>query len=428
LKVLFQNAHLYDPSCQLDGMGEVLVEDHHIREIGLDRLDVNAHHIVDLEGKYLLPGFIDIHVHFREPGEEHKETIESGSRAAAMGGFTTVCCMPNTRPANDSVLVTKYILDKAKLHSRIRIHPISAASKGLEGKEMVEYGAMIDAGCIAVSDDGRCVMDPYFARKVLEYLSDFKVPFIEHCEDCRLSQEGAMNEGRYSSEFGLRGVPHAAEDIIVARDISLARTTKGILHLAHLSSRHSVAALRLAKSEGLKVSGEVTPHHLLLTEESLKNLDSNFKMAPPLRTEEDRQALVKALEEGIIEAIATDHAPHNLEEKSLEFHRAPNGVIGLETAFAACMKLVDQGELSFSRLVEALTSGPARVMGFKDRGQLKVGKFADFTVVDLKAPWSVEKNSFLSKSRNSPFMSWKMNSQVLATYVGGECVYRVGGS
>ncbi|MGE3975653.1 MAG: dihydroorotase [Bdellovibrionales bacterium] len=417
---LFKNAHLYDPLNKIDGLGSILVKDGKIEET---HSTAKADQEIDLKGLHLFPGFIDIHVHLREPGDEHKETIATGSRAAASGGFTSVCAMPNTSPVNDSVLVTKYILDKAALESVIRVHPISAASKGLNGQEMVEYGAMINAGCVAVSDDGRCVMDSFLARKVLEYLKDFDVPFVEHCEDCQLSAHGSMNEGRISYRNGLTGVPHAAEDVIVTRDVALARTTGGKLHLAHLSSRHSVKALNAAKIEGLRVSGEVTPHHLLLNEECLETLDTNFKMAPPLRTEEDRKTLVEALEKGVIEAIATDHAPHSVQEKAAEFAKAPNGVIGLETAFATCMTLVEKKELSFARLITSLTSGPAKIMGFLDRGGLKKGMLADFAIVDLNKEYTINQDTLFSKSRNSPFMGWKVKGQVQSTYVGGVKVF-----
>lgn len=423
MKILFKNFHLYDPAQNIDGTGEILVEDGIISKVSSTSISTHADQIVDGKGKTLCPGFVDIHVHFREPGEEHKETIESGSRAAAAGGFTAVCMMANTNPVNDSVFITKYMLEKARSVSRIRVFPISAASKSLDGQEMVNYAAMIDAGCVAVSDDGKCVMNAQFARKVIEYLSDFDVPFIEHCEDCNLSGAGAMNEGRISFRNGFRGVPHAAEDVIVTRDISLARTTKGRVHLAHLSSQNSVKALRLAKQEGLKISGEVTPHHLFFNEEQLVNLDTNFKMAPPLRTESDRLALLEALNDGTIDAIATDHAPHARDEKNLEFPRAPNGVIGLETAFSVCNSLVARGELKMDRMIRAFTSGPASVIGFKNFGALKEGMLGDMTAVDFKTKIKVNAATFQSKSKNSPFHELDLSGKIEGTFVGGVCVY-----
>ena len=423
MKKLFKNFHLYDPAENIDGVGEILVEDGKIAKISSSAIRGTFDQTLDGKGQHLFPGFVDIHVHFREPGEEHKETIETGSKAAAAGGFSTVCMMANTSPANDSVFITRYMIEKAKSVSRIRVHPISAASKNLDGIDMVNYGAMIDAGCVAVSDDGKCVMNAQFARKVMEYLSDFKVPFIEHCEDCNLSGAGAMNEGRFSFRNGFKGVPHAAEDVIVARDISLARTTRGRVHLAHLSSRHSVNALRIAKAEGLRLTGEVTPHHLFFNEERLSTLDTNFKMAPPLRTEEDRQALLAGLNDGTIDAIATDHAPHARDEKNLEFPRAPNGVIGLETAFAACNTLSAKGELKFDRMIRAFTSGPADLMNFLDRGRLVEGREADFAICDVTSKLKVNDGIFKSKSRNSPFQNLELAGAVEATFVSGDCVF-----
>ncbi|MEQ1875578.1 MAG: dihydroorotase [Bdellovibrionia bacterium] len=423
MKQIFKNAHLYDPASGLDGLGEIFVIDGRIEKISKAVGARDADEVFDLGGQQLTPGFIDIHVHFREPGDEHKETIESGGKAGAAGGFTTVCGMANTNPVNDSVFVAKYIVNLAREKCVIRYHPIGAVSKGLESKEMVEYAAMIDAGCVAFSDDGRCVTDSYLARKTLEYLKDYNVPFIEHCEDCRLAMKGVMNEGKISFEMGLAGIPHASEDVIVYRDLEIARLTGGHVHLAHLSSRHAVKALREGKRDGLRCSGEVTPHHLLLTEFDVKDLHTNFKMAPPLRNEEDRRALVEALNDGTIGAIATDHAPHSVREKNVEFSQAANGVIGLETAFAACMKLVSKGELKYHRLIEALTSGPADIMNFKDRGRLKEGLLADFTILDPKRAWTVEPEAFFSKSRNCPFNGWKLEGQVLKTFVGGRLVF-----
>ncbi|HEX4923100.1 MAG TPA: dihydroorotase [Bdellovibrionales bacterium] len=423
MKQLFKNAHLYDPASGLDGLGEIFVVDGRIEKISKGSAGREADEIIDLGGLQLVPGFIDIHVHFREPGDEHKETIESGSKAGAAGGFTTVCGMANTNPVNDSVFVAKFITNRAREKSVIRYHPIGAVSKNLESKEMVEFGAMIGAGCVAFSDDGRCVTDSYLARKTLEYLKDYNVPFIEHCEDCRLAMRGVMNEGRISFDMGLTGIPHASEDVIVYRDLELARLTGGHIHLAHLSSRHAVKALREGKRDGIRCTGEVTPHHLLLTEDDVKDLHTNFKMAPPLRTEEDRKALVQALNDGIIECIATDHAPHSVREKGVEFSQAANGVIGLETAWSSCMKLVLNGELKYARLIEAMTSGPADIMRFKDRGRLREGLLADFAALDLKTTWTVNPERFQSKSRNCPFNGWQLQGQVAKTFVGGRLVY-----
>ncbi len=366
---------------------------------------------------------MDVHVHLREPGGEHKETIATGTRSAAAGGFTTVCCMPNTTPVNDSALVTQYIMDKVRQHAVVRVHPIGSISKNLEGKAMAGIHGMITQGCVAISDDGKCVMNSYLVRKTMEYLKSYNIPLIEHAEDEYLVGKGVMNEGLVSSQIGLRGIPHAAEDVIVSRDISLSAHTGGKLHVAHVSSKGAVESLAHAKARGLPVTAEVTPHHLLLTDDSLRTYDTDFKMAPPLRTEADRKALVDALRSGIIDCIATDHAPHAEEDKELEFESAANGVVGLETAFSVCHKLVETGELSLERLVESLTTSPAKVFNFTDRGQLKAGLLADFAVIDMKAPWEVDPNAFYSKARNTCFKGWKVNTRVTQTFVNGQLVY-----
>jgi dihydroorotase len=290
---------------------------------------------------------------------------------------------------------------------------------------MVEYGRMIEAGCVAFSDDGKCVSDAYFARKAMEYLKDFNVPYIEHCEECRLTQGGVMHEGRISFNLGVSGSPNASEDVIVERNIALSRLTGTHVHMAHLSSRHSVEALRRAQGEGLRCTGEVTPHHLILNESCVESMDANFKMAPPLRSEEDRISLVKALQDGVIQSIATDHAPHSLKEKGVGFANAANGVIGLETAYGVCMRLVQNKELSHSRLIEALTFGPASVMQFKDRGEIKEGQLADFAVIDSKKEWTVDAQSLFSKSSNSPFLGMKLRGRVVQTFVGAESVFEL---
>ncbi len=424
MSATFKNAILFDPSLRINTLGSIVTEGGKIVEILKDK-NADSGKIYDLAGQHLMPGFVDLHVHFREPGHEHKETIGTGTRAAAAGGFTTVCCMPNTNPVNDSSFVTQYIMEKAHQQGVVRVYPIGAISKNLEGNAMAGIHGMIQAGCVALSDDGKCVMNAYLVRKTLEYLKSYNVPLIEHCEDENLVGRGVMNEGLVSSQIGLRGIPHAAEDVIVSRDISLSEHTGGPLHLAHLSSRGAVESIAHAKARGLKVTGEVTPHHLLLTDESLRSYDTSFKMAPPLRTEADRRSLVAALQSGVIDCIATDHAPHSEEDKNTEFESAANGIVGLETAFSACYKLVLTGELTLERLVESLTTSPAKIFNFRDRGQLKVGMLADFTVIDLKKNWKVDSNQFFSKSRNTPFEGWDLKSQVTRTVVGGEEIFNI---
>ncbi len=420
----FKNAILFDPSLRINVKGSIVTEGGKILEVLKDK-NADSGKVFDLQGQHLMAGFVDLHVHFREPGQEHKETIGTGTRAAAAGGFTTVCCMPNTNPVNDSSFVTQYIMEKVHQQGVVRVHPIGAVSKNLEGNAMAGIHGMIQAGCVALSDDGKCVMNAYLVRKTLEYLKSYGIPLIEHCEDEHLVGRGVMNEGLVSSQIGLRGIPHAAEDVIVSRDISLSEHTGGPLHLAHLSSKGAVESIAHAKARGLKVTGEVTPHHLLLTDESLRTYDTSFKMAPPLRTEADRKALVAALQSGVIDCIATDHAPHSEEDKDVEFECAANGIVGLETAFSTCYKLVERGELTFERLVESLTTSPARIFKFNDRGQLKAGMLADFAVVDLKREWKVDSSKFFSKSRNTPFNGWDLKSQVTQTIVGGEEIFNI---
>jgi len=420
----FKNAILFDPSQRLKEKGSVVVEGGKIVDVLIDK-NADSGKIVDLKGQYLFPGFIDLHVHFREPGQEYKETIGTGTRAAAAGGFTTVCCMPNTNPVNDSSFVTQYIMEKVKQQGVVRVYPIGAISKNLDGQSMAAIHGMIQSGCVALSDDGKCVMNAYLMRKTMEYLKSYDIPVIEHCEDEHLVGKGCMNEGLVSSQIGLRGIPHAAEDVIVSRDISLSAHTDGRLHIAHLSSKNSVESISHGKARGLKVTGEVTPHHLLLTDESLRSYDTSFKMAPPLRTEADRRALVSALQSGVIDCIATDHAPHSEEDKDVEFEAASNGVVGLETAFSVCYKLVERKELTFERLVESLTSSAARIFKFSDRGQIKKGFLADFAIADLNRPGKIDSSTFQSKSRNTPFNGWDVKAQITSTVVGGEEIFNI---
>ncbi len=418
----FINARLFDPSQRIDEKGSIVAEGGKILDILKDKkADVGK--IFDLKGQTLVPGFIDLHVHFREPGHEHKETIATGTRSAAAGGFSTVCCMPNTNPVNDSSFVTQYIMEKVHKFGVVRVHPVGAISQNLEGKTMAAIHGMIEGGCIALSDDGKCVMNAYLMRKTMEYLTSYNIPIIEHCEDEHLVGQGVMNEGLVSSQIGLRGIPHAAEDVIVSRDISLSAHTGSRLHLAHLSSKGAVESLAHAKARGLHVTGEVTPHHLLLTDESLRSYNTYFKMAPPLRTENDRKALVDALRSGVIDCIATDHAPHSEEDKDVEFENAANGVVGLETAFAVCHRLVENKELSLERLVESLTFSPAKSFGFSDRGQLKKGYLADFAIIDLNKSWKIESSRFFSKSRNTPFEGWNVKGKITSTIVGGNEIF-----
>jgi dihydroorotase len=366
-----------------------------------------------------------MHVHLREPGFEHKETIETGTAAAAAGGFTSVACMPNTKPVNDSASVTDFILRRASEVGHVHVFPIGAITKGEEGKELAEIGELVESGAVAVSDDGHPVEDPRMMRRALEYTTYFDIPLIEHCETPNLHPGGVMHEGYWSTALGLRGIPSASEEIAVRRDISLVELTGAKLHIAHLSTRGSLEAVRDAKKRGIKVTCEVTPHHLFLTHEAVKDYDTNTKMAPPLRTEEDRQALVEGVADGTIDAIATDHAPHHYDEKAVEYDQAAFGIVGLETAAALCLdRLVAKEVISLSRFVELASTNPARILGLS-KGNLSVGADADITLLDRERSHKVDPGKFRSMSRNTPFARWELRGQSVATIVGGRIVWSV---
>ena len=431
MTLLIRGGYVLDPG-RIDGPADMLIEHGRIVSVepqtsasaGKPRPDVR---VLDAAGKLVLPGFVDLHVHFREPGFEYKETIQSGSAAAAAGGFTTVCCMPNTNPVNDSQAVTELILDRARAAGMANVLPVGAITKGSQGQELAEIAELRRAGCVAISDDGRPVMNSLVMRHAMEYALAFDVPVVDHCEDLHLSEGGCMNEGLVSTQLGLPGVPAAAEDVMVARNIALAEMTGARLHLAHLSTAGSVRLVRDAKARGVRVTAEVAPHHFMLTEEAVNGYDTNAKMNPPLRTRDDVQAVREALKDGTIDAIATDHAPHASQEKEQEFAAAPNGVIGLETAFALAMALVEDGLLPLERAVTALTLGPARAFSLA-KGTLAPGADADVVIVDPKAAWTVDPTRFKSKSRNSPFAGWKVKGRVLHTIVGGRIVHELNGA
>ncbi len=381
---------------------------------------------IDCRGLWVVPGLIDLHVHLREPGHEYKETIRTGTEAAAAGGFTTICCMPNTDPVNDHASVTEFILDRARREGRVRVRPIGAITKGSRGEELAEIGELKDAGCVAVSDDGRPVSNAEVMRRAMEYAKTIGLPVIDHCEDPHLAEDGVMHEGLVATELGLRGIPAAAEEVIVARDIALAELTGCRVHLAHLSCAGSVRRVREAKARGVPVTAEVTPHHLTLTDERVRGFDPDAKMNPPLRTPADLEALVAGLADGTVDAVATDHAPHASEEKGQEFDRAPFGVVGLETAAALVLRLVRSGHLERTRAIAALSCVPAKVLGLEG-GSLAVGSPADLAVIDPEAEWVVDPSRFRSRSRNTPFAGWKLQGRVVMTIVGGEVVYRAEG-
>jgi dihydroorotase len=422
MRLLIKNGRIVDPANGVERAGDLLIDSGRI--VGVEpRIDRGEVPILDATGLLVVPGLIDLHVHLREPGLEHKETIETGTAAAAAGGFTAVAAMANTLPVNDNAAVTAFIRRRAAEVGKAQVYPVGAISKGLAGKELAEIGELVEAGAVAISDDGRPVEDANLFRRALEYAKAFDIPVIEHCETPALHPGGVMNEGYWSTALGLRGIPAASEEIAVRRSVVLAEMTGGRVHIAHLSTRGGLQAVREAKAKGLSVTCEVTPHHLLLTDESVKTYDTHTKMNPPLRSEEDRQALLAGLADGTIDAIATDHAPHHQDEKRVEFDHAPFGVIGLETAVPLALdRLVGAGVMSLSRLVELFSVGPARILGLK-KGSLAVGADADVTLLDPERPFIVRPESFQSKGRNTPFAGLSLRGQAVLTLVGGRIVW-----
>jgi dihydroorotase len=429
--LLIKGGRVIDPASKTDAVMDLLITDGRIaerRSPGHGRSPEPAGaRVLDAAGLWVCPGLVDMHVHLREPGQEHKETIETGTRAAAAGGFTSIACMPNTDPWNDGLSVTEYIVAEARRRGVVNVYPIGCVSKEGRGEELADIGDMVRSGAVAVSDDGRPVGNSHLLRMALEYTKIFGIPVIDHCEDRNLSASGVMHEGFVSTLLGLRGIPAASEEIAVATDLAVAAMTKGRLHLAHISTRGSLEKVRRAKRDGIVVTCEATPHHLVLTDQAVADTDydPNTKMNPPLRGEDDRQALIEGLNDGTIDAIASDHAPHHADEKLVEFDEAPFGVIGLETTVPLIMdRLVRTGVLAPARFVEVLSLNPAGILGIK-KGTLQVGADADVTVIDPGLERKVDVSQFQSKSRNCPFHGLTLRGWPVATVVGGRIVHEL---
>ncbi|MBU4316944.1 MAG: dihydroorotase [Proteobacteria bacterium] len=423
---LIRGGRIVDPG-NMDGVGDILIEEDRIIQIGSNPdpgsagLSRKPDRVIDAAGKIVSPGLIDMHVHLREPGQEYKETIETGCRAAASGGFTTICCMPNTHPVNDNAQIVEYIISRAKKVGLVRVLPVGAISMGLAGNQLSEYSEMKNAGAVAVSDDGRPVSDSLLMRRALEYAKGFGLLVISHCEDLSLSANGSMNEGVTSTRMGLAGIPNAAESIMVLRDIALCELTGAPLHIAHVSTKESVEAIRRAKQRGIPVTAETAPHYFTLTEEAVKNYNTHAKMNPPLRTEKDVAAIQEALADGTLDVIATDHAPHAETEKNLEFDQASNGIVGLETSLALGLNLVGQNILTLSALIEKMSINPAKILGIQNH--LVPGAYADITLIDPEVIFEVDAAQFKSKGRNTPFNGWQLKGRALLTMVGGRVVF-----
>jgi dihydroorotase len=423
--LLIKNGRVLDPASKTDAPRDILLNDGTIKELApAGKLSTGPDiDTFDACGLIVAPGFIDMHVHLREPGQENSETIETGTLAAARGGFTAVCCMPNTRPVNDNASITRFIVDRAKVHGHVRVWPIGAASIGSKGESISDIAAMREAGIVAVSDDGKPIATAKLARQIMDYCRSLDLPVIEHAEDVSLAAGASMREGIASTRLGLPGMPAAAESVCVARDVQIAELTRARLHIAHLSARSSLDQVRYAKQNGLHVTCEVTPHHFTLIDDDV-TYDSRFKMNPPLAAREDREALLQGLADGTVDAIATDHAPHEPALKDVEFDKAPFGILGFETAVGLALEqLVHTGKLTLLRMVELFTTGPAGVLG-KER-KLAAGEPADITILSLDRPWTYRVKESASKSRNSPFDGRSFKGGPVATIVGGKIVHQV---
>ncbi|RLA94231.1 MAG: dihydroorotase [Deltaproteobacteria bacterium] len=437
--LLIKNGRVIDPANNIDDTLDIFIDEGKIKRIAtnIDPEMITGNNkkssleeagklrIIDAAGKIIAPGFIDMHTHLREPGQESKETIATGCRAAAAGGFTAVACMPNTDPVNDNRIVTDYIIRKALQEGCVRVYPVGAITRGLKGKSLTDIGELKLAGVVAISDDGEPVMNTEVMRRALEYVKAFDLTIISHCEDKNLTQNGVMHEGYVSTRLGLPGIPAAAEEVMVARDIILAEMTSSRLHIAHVSTSGSVELIRAAKKRGVSVTAEVTPHHFSLTDDAVTSFDPNTKVNPPLRSQEHRKALLEGLKDGTIDVIATDHAPHTSMEKEGEYTLAANGIVGLETAVSISLKeLVYSNILTLKEVIAKLSTNPARILNLKG-GMLKEGAEADITILDLQRDFTVNPETFQSKSRNTPFAGMKLRGGAVMTIVGGKVVWEV---
>ncbi len=426
MRLLIANGHLIDPAAPENTGMSVLIEGGRVSAwLGPGESAPDECEIFDAGGLLVAPGFIDMHVHLREPGQEHKETIASGCTAAVAGGWTSVCPMPNTNPINDNAAITRYMIEQAERAGLANVFPIGAITKSSDGSELAEMGEMKAAGAVAVSDDGRPVPNAGVMRRAMQYAKDFDLPVIDHCEDKSLSSGGVMHEGRVSLLLGLKGMPALAEEIDAVRDVLLAKETGAHIHIAHVSTKGTIEAIRRAKNEHINVTCEVTPHHFTLTDKAVEGYDTNTKMAPPLRSEEHLEAIIEGIKDGTIDAIATDHAPHHADEKALEYDRAPFGITGLETAIGlAFNELVHKGVIGLERLVEMCSTNPAKIFRLQGRGTLSPGSIADVTIIDPACQWIYSSNESRSKSRNSPFDGWKFSGRTVATIVAGRFAYK----
>ena len=421
--VLIKNGRVIDPSQSLDMVSDIYVHKDRVKKIS-KRIDTprKSDTVIDASGQIVAPGFVDIHVHLREPGYEHKETIKTGCLAAAAGGFTSIVCMPNTNPINDNASVTEYILLKARTEGIVNVFPIGAITKGEKGDELAEIGEMCEAGCVGISDDGMPVTDSGLMRKAMEYVKPFGIPVITHAEDIGLSAGGVMNESFVSTELGLRGIPNASEEVGVGRDIILCELTGTALHICHVSTKDSVRLVREAKKRGANVTAEATPHHFTLTDKEIYGYNTNAKMNPPLRTQEDVDAIVEGIADGTIDVIATDHAPHSQDEKNVEFDLAPFGIVGLETALSLSLELVEKGVITLDEMIKKLTVVPSGIVGI-ERGTLAPGSIADIVVFDPGRSRTIKPGEFFSKGRNTPFSGWELKGVVSNTIVSGKVVF-----